>query len=167
MTAKASSRPPFADHSITEYERCLLGAYVMGADIGVQISKDAFSSGAHKVIFQAIKNLKALGVEVDLVTLVSELEKRGQLDAAGGAASIAKLTDGVISTANTAFFENEVLTAFRGRGIWKAAALAKEALKNREAPDTVSATLVASIENIVASGAQGGRITACSSGICL
>jgi hypothetical protein len=34
MANKASPVTPFAGHTVTEYERCLLGAYIMGADIG-------------------------------------------------------------------------------------------------------------------------------------
>jgi hypothetical protein len=144
---------PFADHRIAEYERCLLGAYIMGADIGTQVHRDVFVSGAHRVIFQAIKELKAQGVEADLITLVSELEKRKQLDAAGGYAEVAALTNTVPSTANMPFYESEVLTACRGRALWKAAATAKEALENREAPDAVVARLAAELETVTGNSA--------------
>jgi hypothetical protein len=59
--------------------------------------------------------LKALDVEADLITLVSELEKRKQLEAAGGYAYAAALINTVASTANMPFYETEVLTAYRGR----------------------------------------------------
>jgi hypothetical protein len=45
---------PYADHRIADFERCLLSAYMLGADIGERITKDVFVFGAHKVIFQAI-----------------------------------------------------------------------------------------------------------------
>jgi hypothetical protein len=120
----------------------------MGADIGARVNKDVFVSGAHKVIFQVIRDLKALGVEADLITLVSELEKRGELDAAGGAAGVAALTNTVPSTTNMAFYEAEVLAAYRGRAAWRAAAKAKEALENREAPDAVATRLAAELETV-------------------
>jgi replicative DNA helicase len=137
---------PYADYQIAEYERCLLGAYIMGADIGDRINKDVFMSGAHKVIFQAIKDLKAKGAEADIIILVSELEKRKQLDAAGGAADVAALTNTVPSTANVSFYEAEILTAYRGRAAWRAAVTAKEALENREAPDAVVTRLAAELD---------------------
>jgi replicative DNA helicase len=155
MESKTNSGMPYIDHRIAEYERCLLGAYIMGADIGARVNKDIFVSGAHKVIFQAVKDLKALGLEADLITLVSELEKRGQLDAAGGAAGVAALTNTVPSTANAAFYEAEVLTAYRGRDAWKAAALAKEALENGKAPDAVVTRLAAELETVT-----GNAVTA-------
>jgi replicative DNA helicase len=83
----------------------------MGANIEARITKDFFMSVAHKIIFQVIADLKARGTEVDLLTLVSELGKRKQLDAAGGAAYVAALTNIVASTVNTPFYETEVLAA--------------------------------------------------------
>jgi replicative DNA helicase len=115
MPNKPNPGMPYADSQSIEYERCLLGAYIMGADIGARVTKDVFVSGAHKVIFQVIKDLKTMGIETDLITLVSELEKRKQLDAAGGAAEVGGITNTVPSTANAEFYETEVLTAYRGR----------------------------------------------------
>jgi hypothetical protein len=56
------------------------------------------------------------------------------------------------------FYETEVLTAYRGRAAWRAAAQAKEALENREAPDTVVARLAAELETVTGNGAtiEGG-----------
>jgi replicative DNA helicase len=111
MATKAGPGTPFACHRISEYERCLLGAYIRGADIGAGVNSAVFASGAHKSTFQVIKELKALGVEADLITLVSELEKRKQLDTAGGAGYVAALTNTVLSTTNMGFYEAEVLAA--------------------------------------------------------
>ncbi|MDR0662956.1 MAG: AAA family ATPase [Spirochaetaceae bacterium] len=149
---RASPGMPYADHTTAEYERCLLGAYIMGADIGEQVKKDVFATGTHKVVFQVIKELKALGVEPDLITLVAELEKRKQLDAAGGYAGAAVLTNAIPSTANKSFYEAEVLTAYRGRGAWRAATTAKEAIENREVPDAVVTRLVAELETVTRNG---------------
>jgi hypothetical protein len=148
MTNKTSPVIPFADDTIADYERCLLGAYIMGADIGARVNKDVFMSGAHKVVFQVIKDLKDRGAESDLIILINELEKRGHLDAAGGPDYVAALTHTVGSTANMPFYENEVLTAYRGRAAWRAAVTAIEALKNREAPDVVGTRLAAEMESV-------------------
>jgi hypothetical protein len=153
MTNRVSPGTPFADHRIDDYERCLLNAYIMGADIGARVNRDVFYSETHKVIFQVIKDLKALGMEANLFTLASELEKRKQLEAVGGAAEVAALTNTIPSTANTPFYEAEVLTAYRGRAAWKAAATAKEALENREAPDAVVTRLAAELETVTGNGA--------------
>jgi DNA-binding transcriptional ArsR family regulator len=128
----------------------------MGADIGARVNKDVFVSGARGVIFQAVRDLKTLGVDVDLITLVSELEKRERLDIAGGAAEVAALTNTVPSTANTAFYEAEVLAAYRGRAAWKAAVQAKEALERQEAPDAVVTRLAEELETVTGNGTATG-----------
>ncbi|MDR2742618.1 MAG: AAA family ATPase [Treponema sp.] len=156
MAAKTNPGMPYADHRIVEYERYLLGSYILGASIGEGITENVFLSGAHRTVFPVIRELKTQGLDLDIMILVSELEKRGLLDTAGGAASIAELTNGVVSTVNTAFYENEVLTAFKGRAAWKATTLAKEALEKGEAPDKVNSTLAESIEKITVSGANVG-----------
>jgi hypothetical protein len=159
MASKRTASPgcPFSDKQIAEYERLLLGSYILGASIGGDISENVFLSGAYKAVFPVIRKLKTQELELDIKILVSELQKYGLLDTAGGTASVAELTSGVISTVNAEFYENEVLTAFRGREAWKAATLAKEALERGEAPDRVSSTLAASIETITASGAHGSK----------
>jgi replicative DNA helicase len=73
-----------------------------------------------------------------------------------GAAEVAALTNTVPSTANISFYENEVLTAYRGRAAWRAAVTAKEALENREAPDAVLTKLAAELEAVTRSGASAG-----------
>lgn len=146
---------PFSDPRIAEYERQLLGAYIEGAPIGAGITENVFLSGAHRVVFPMIRELKTKGLDLDIAILVSELDKRGLLDTAGGPAHIASLTDGT-STVNAEFYESEVLTASRGRSIWKATALAKEALEKGEAPDAVSVNLTAALETVTGSGATGG-----------
>jgi hypothetical protein len=45
--ANKASLMPYADHTTAEYERCLLGAYIMGADIGERVNKGVFMSEAH------------------------------------------------------------------------------------------------------------------------
>ena len=148
---------PFADQIIVEYERCLLGAYIMGADIGERVNKDIFAPNAHKIIFQAIKDLKTLDVEANLITLVSELEKRKQLEMAGGAADVAALTN-IQSVSNKSFYETEILTAYRGRRAWNVTTQAKQALENRESPDEVVARLVGELESATHTntGAESG-----------
>jgi hypothetical protein len=75
------------------------------------------------------------------------------LDSSGGAAYIASLATAVFS-GNTSFYENEVLTAHRGRAIYRAATLAKEGLeKGGELElDTVYQNLTAALETITATG---------------
>ena len=148
MANKASTGMPWVDSRIADYERCLLGAYIMGADIGEGIVETVFASGAHRAVFAVIRELKTKNLELDIVILISELTKRGLLDAAGGAATVAELTNTVPCTVNTPFYELEILAAFRGRAAWKAAATAKEALERQEAPDAVVNRLATELETV-------------------
>ena len=147
----SNSGIPFTDKRTLEYEQCLLGAYIMGANITENITKTVFLSEPNRTIFALIQELKVRGLEPDIRLLVSELTNRGKLEAVGGAGYVASLTDTVPSTANVSFYETEVLTAYRGRAVWRAAAMAKESLESRESPETVVTRLGAELETITRS----------------
>jgi hypothetical protein len=146
---------PYTAQEITEYERYLLGTYILGAPIGKDITENVFLSGKYRTIFSMIRELKTQGIEPNILILVSELRKCGLLDTAGGVTSIAGLTDDVISIANSAFYESEILTAFKGRAAWKAATMAKEALEKEDNPDVVTSNLTANLETITAIAHNG------------
>ncbi|MDR1785203.1 MAG: AAA family ATPase [Spirochaetaceae bacterium] len=123
--------PPFNGTTVVEYERCLLGGYLMGAAIGQDISTAVFCRRANALVFQAIARLMADGVTPDLLTLVDALRKSGTVDEAGGEAYIASLTNSVPTAANTSFYEAQVLAAYRARQTWKALTEAKTTLETR------------------------------------
>jgi hypothetical protein len=137
--------PPMNDKN---YEKELLGSYLIGAKIGSGVTDSVFSTTANKTVFHAIKDLKARGVDVDIVILVKELKKHGELDAAGGAAYVADLTTGIISDTNTNFYESEVIEAYRKRTLLRTVLLAKEALEKGEEPEMVQNDLVKTISSL-------------------
>ena len=108
----------FNDSRIIEYERQLLGSYIFGAAIGEGVSESVFLTTGHRIIFPIIRELRAKGLSIDIMILVTELEKRGKLDAAGGIDYVANLTTAA-SSANAEFYENEVMTAYRRRTLLK------------------------------------------------
>ncbi|MCL1929099.1 MAG: hypothetical protein FWG07_09960, partial [Treponema sp.] len=116
MTSKL---PPFSDSTTIDNEKQILGAYILGAPIGENITESVFCTTGHRTIFPVIKELKENGLALDLMILVSELTKQKKLDAAGGSAYIAELTS-VFSTVNTPHYEIEVLKAYKGRALWRA-----------------------------------------------
>jgi hypothetical protein len=136
---------PFNNSTVCEYERALLGSYLMGADIGRGITPSVFYRGANGIVFQTIRGLRERGISPDILVVVSELQKNGRIDAAGGAACIAELTNCVPTPGNVSFYETQVLDAYRARAAWAALTKAKEALENNAdvsgAADTLSATL--------------------------
>ena len=147
----------FNNKRIIEYEKYLLGSYIQGAPIGDGVTESVFSTAVHKTIFSVVKELKAKSLGLNILILVSELEKRGKLEAAGGAAYIAELTSAA-STVNTFFYEGEILTAYRGRSLCNAAVLARESLEKGESPDVVNERLASTLETL-------SRITKADKGI--
>ena len=63
-----------------------------------------FIKKKHQLIFQCLLDLNGKQVNCDLVTVMAELEKRGQLDAVGGAAYLAELTGEVPSAASAGHY---------------------------------------------------------------
>jgi hypothetical protein len=104
-------------------------------------------SGAHRIIFQAIKDAKAKCAVLNLEILTHELEKRGQLDEAGGLAYVAELTN-VDMTANVGFYESDVLRAYVDFATWKIAVTAREAIDNRQDSLAVRAWMYEELDKV-------------------
>ena len=87
-----------------EAERAVLGAIIVHNDaletVGASLAASSFYRDSHRRIFAAILRLQAQRVAVDFVTLKEALARSGDLDAAGGPAYIASLTDGVPRSTN-------------------------------------------------------------------
>ncbi len=90
-------------HSL-EAEQSLLGCLLIDPKIQVEISaylkEDDFYAETHKYIFSAMTEIIKANQPVDLVTLTDLLEKKGELEQAGGIEYIATLTDVMPSSAN-------------------------------------------------------------------
>jgi replicative DNA helicase len=97
--------PPHND----EAEQAALGAVLLDndtIDTALEYVKpDDFYSNANRRVFQAILNLYNQGQQrADIITVVAELRQMGELDAAGGPAYVASLTNVVPSSANIAHY---------------------------------------------------------------
>ena len=93
--------PPHND----EAEQAALGAILLdndAIDAALEyLRADDFYSNANKRVFNAVLNLHSLGQQkADIITVVAELRRMGELEAAGGPAYIASLTNAVPSSAN-------------------------------------------------------------------
>ncbi|GHV85905.1 replicative DNA helicase [Spirochaetia bacterium] len=93
--------PPHND----EAEQAALGAILLdndAIDTALQyINASDFYATANQKVFQAILNLYNQGRQkADIITVVAELRQMGDLDAAGGPAHVASLTNVVPSSAN-------------------------------------------------------------------
>ncbi len=67
------------------------------------LSSEDFYSPAHRIIFDAFVELFRLSRPVDLLTVSEELQKQGNLEAAGGYSYLASLSSAVVSAANFSF----------------------------------------------------------------
>ena len=93
--------PPHND----EAEQAALGAVLLdndAIDSALEyIRPDDFYSNANRRVFEAVLRLHSQGQQkADIITVVAELRQMGELDAAGGPAYIASLTNAVPSSAN-------------------------------------------------------------------
>jgi replicative DNA helicase len=73
------------------------------------LKEEHFYKTAHKLIFRGVVELFNLHTEVDLITLIGQLEKTGMLERAGGRAYLNELSDVVLSSANVVYHSRMVL----------------------------------------------------------
>ncbi len=87
-----------------EAETSVLGSMIIDRDavaVAIQsLQSESFYKEANQKIFSAIVSLYDKNKAVDVLTLVEELKRRGDLDTAGGASYIALLTSSIPTAAN-------------------------------------------------------------------
>lgn len=113
----APSMPPAL--MAAESERAVIGAVLVDPALfgAVTLSADDFAMASNRAVWRALCRLDEAGSPIDLVTLSRDLEKRGELHAAGGASYLGSLPDGVprVSSANVEAHEGIVREASRKR----------------------------------------------------
>ena len=105
-------------------EASILGGVLLRNDILIQIESlevDDFYDMRHKVIWQAIRNLEAAAKPIDVVTLKSEIEKQGKLEAIGGVGFLGELTLRVPTTDNVLAYAEIVTEKHQARKLMLAA----------------------------------------------
>ncbi|MBX3159391.1 MAG: replicative DNA helicase [Deltaproteobacteria bacterium] len=78
----------------SDAEASILGGVILRNDVLMQIETlevQDFYELRHQVVFQAMRNLEAVGRPIDVVTLENEIAKAGKLDAIGGVAFLGEL----------------------------------------------------------------------------
>ncbi len=90
-----------------EVEEAVLGALLLDRDslaaVIDSLKPETFYKIEHQKIFAAIHELFGKSMPVDILTVIQELKKRGELDVVGGPVYITSLTHRVASTANIEF----------------------------------------------------------------
>ena len=106
-----------------ELEEAVLGAMLIdkkGVDEVIDILQpDAFYKTAHQKIFEAIFQLFQDSQPVDLLTVSSELRKKGKLEPVGGEFYLVQLSQRVASSAHIEFHARIILQKFIQRSLIK------------------------------------------------
>lgn len=100
----------------TDLEEAVLGALMLEKNAITIVSDilkpESFYKEAHVTIFQVIRDLFSNAQPIDILTVTSELRKRGQLDIVGGAYFITMLTNRVASAANIEYHARIIAQKF-------------------------------------------------------
>jgi replicative DNA helicase len=106
-----------------ELEEAVLGAMLIdkkGVDEVIDILQpDAFYKISHQLIFDAIYQLFQDSQPIDLLTVSSELRKKGKLEAVGGEFYLVQLSQRVASSAHIEFHARIILQKFIQRSLIK------------------------------------------------
>ncbi len=105
----ASVMPPAAP----EVEMSVLGAMMIEKEAvpkGIELlTPEAFYKKEHRLIFEAIQALFEANEPVDTVTLYEELKRAGNVESAGGAVYLSKLSQAISSAANVEYHAKIIL----------------------------------------------------------
>ncbi len=108
LEAPVGRTPPWSP----EAEQAVLGAMLIDQDAGLRAVELAdptmFYREGHRRVFRAMASLLERRVVIDYVTLRDELDRRGELDEAGGVEYLAELAEAAPTAANLEFHVNIV-----------------------------------------------------------
>jgi len=107
-TAAASAMAGRVPPQSIEAEEAVLGGILVdnrALDHAVEtLTAEDFYREAHRRIFQALIDLDERGEPSDVITITECLKRRGDLEAVGGAASVAELVDRTATASNVGFY---------------------------------------------------------------
>ena len=104
---------------VQELEEAVLGALMLEKDaysiVGEILKSESFYNPMHNLIFDAIQGLAVQQKPVDVLTVVEELKRRGELESAGGAVYIAELSGKVASAAHIEYHARIIAQKYLAR----------------------------------------------------
>lgn len=102
-----------------ELEEAILGALMLEKDAYSSVSEilkpASFYDTIHQIIYTAIVNLASRQAPIDMLTVVEQLRKDGELEAIGGPVYIAQLTEKVASAAHIEFHARIIAQKYLAR----------------------------------------------------
>jgi replicative DNA helicase len=140
---REANNRPIARERITpqslESEQSTLGAMMMERDAIARaiesLSADDFYRELHRKIFMVIIGLFDKGEPVDLITVVEELRRKGQLEEVGGAAYLTALIEACPSAANVESYAKVVVEKSVLRQLLKASEAISGDVYNQDSDD--------------------------------
>ncbi|MEA9445478.1 replicative DNA helicase [Candidatus Fukatsuia symbiotica] len=100
--------PPYS----LEAEQCVLGGLMLDNErwdhVSEHVTSNDFFSRPHRHIFTEMQRLLEMGKPIDLITLFTSLEQKGDLEAVGGFAYLAELSKNTPSVANISAYADIV-----------------------------------------------------------
>jgi replicative DNA helicase len=126
------------------------------AEVTEIVGPEDFYRGAHRTMFEAIRDLYDRGEPVDAITLGDELSKRGKLDDIGGQVAVADILSRVPTSANALHYARIVAAqALRRRLIETGTQITRIGYDDTEGIDEA----VDTAEQLVYNVAQHGRVS--------
>lgn len=124
-------------------ERNVLGSIMLSRDEFSDASQDAiegltendFTVYGHKVVLRTLKKLNSIGSPVDLLTVTSDIEARGELDNVGGFAYLAETTKDIPSLRNLSVYVQKLKEFTSGRNMVQ---MLQEGIQKLSEPTTES-----------------------------
>lgn len=108
---------------VQELEEAVLGALMLEKDaysiVGEILKAESFYNPMHNLIFDAIQGLAVQQKPVDVLTVVEELKRRGDIEQAGGAVYIAELSGKVASAAHIEYHSRIIAQKYLARELIK------------------------------------------------
>ena len=102
-----------------ELEEAVLGGLMLEKDaysiVSDILKPESFYHPIHQLIYGAIQGLAVQQKPVDVLTVVEELKRRGELDSAGGAIYIAELSEKVASAAHIEYHSRIIAQKYLAR----------------------------------------------------
>lgn len=102
-----------------ELEEAILGALMLEKDAYSLVSDilkpDSFYDSIHQTIYKAIVDLAIRQAPIDMLTVVEQLRKDGELEAVGGPVYVAQLTEKVASAAHIEFHARIIAQKYLAR----------------------------------------------------
>jgi|SRR5690554_934609 replicative DNA helicase len=102
-----------------ELEEAVLGALLLEKDaysiVGEILKPESFYDPTHQLVYGAIQGLSMQQKPVDVLTVVEELKRRGELESAGGALYIAELSEKVASAAHIEYHSRIIAQKYLAR----------------------------------------------------